>query len=345
MDSLQLMPHDTLTCLIFARLLCLPHNMVAAKSEELARKRLSERVEKDVLKLFPAPPPAFQQHLHQLVSTLLTQQMRFSGSILHLSETAQQAAITFLQLSNRRTINELTWEQVRTVHLIVIALKLSERQQDRVKNESKLQASILANYYHQIPAHAELFHGTLGQVSRELARLAVDAKSSRIGDLKKAILQQWTGELMQAYLTASDAAASLVTAGPSAVTLQPATPPVTATSVPNSNPKPTSKPKPKGETVTTLVGFAEQIEAILPEMTNQQQTMVSIVHIWHYWRTEHPHHIVDFVTFKQLLVEAGKRQLLQLMPAPPNLTLSENELQESAVRCGEQICHLVQVSA
>ncbi len=333
------MQNETLNKLVLARLLCLPRNMVAAKNAETARKRIYDRVEKDLLKLFPEPPLAFQQQLQALVQQALDTHMSFSGTLLQLSEQAQEEASAFLNIQTRRALAELTWEQVRTIYLIAIALDLPPAQQDRVKNESKLQASILVRYHHRLNTPADLFHGTLGQVARELARVAIGARSSRIGDLKKTLLQDWAAELMQAYLGETK-----VLSAPLLQTEAVAPEPMPVTVKRDSKvTKTAAAAATNGKTPASrgLVSFAEQVEAVLPTVNGQQQPQVSIVQAWQQWRSDNPQHVLDLVTFKQLLAEANKRHLLHLTPAPASLLPAE-ELQDSAVNCGEQVCHLVQ---
>ncbi len=203
--------------LILIRLLTIPKNLAAAKSISTARRKIRLKIENDLLKLLEHHGIT-EFYLRDNIDTVLEQYTELSLGFLQLSNEAKQMGLSFLGISGRRVAAGLTWEQVRNIHFIAKALALPTQQRDRVKSESKLQATILAKYYTQlIQQERPLALGTLGQVARELARLAIGAKSSKMTDLKQKLIDDWLSTHLTeaqaevANLSASDAKTSTKT--------------------------------------------------------------------------------------------------------------------------------------
>lgn len=195
--------------LILIRLLTIPKNLAAAKSISTARRKIRLKIENDLLKLLEHHGIT-EFYLRNNIDVILEQYTELNLGFLQLSNEAKQMGLSFLGISGRRVAAGLTWEQVRNIHFIAKALALPTQQRDRVKSESKLQATILAKYYTQlIQQERPLALGTLGQVARELARLAIGAKSSKMTDLKQKLIDDWlSNHLTEAQAEVANISAS-----------------------------------------------------------------------------------------------------------------------------------------
>ncbi|OUD13269.1 hypothetical protein [Thioflexithrix psekupsensis] len=328
---------NTLKQLILARLFCLPNSLLVAKKQEIAQKRIYEQIKRDLLKLFEQPDPYFVAQFQILLQESVAQYFQFSGTALQLLPAAKKEAIDFLGLSGQRNTDNLTWEEVRTIHLIAFILELPPKQRDRVKNEGKLQASILVRFHSHLEQHA-LTQGSLAQVARELSRLAIGAPSSRMGDLKKTLLAQWTHQLMINFLAenppiSTDFAAMI---HPINVTVSRAISPIP--SLESSQVISDLSSKEKNPNANELITqFVEQIKIILQTMPEHS---LLISDVWQKWKNQYEPHS-DLTTFKQLLMEAYRRNLLQLITLPSSVTPSPS-IKNSELLYRGQIYHSIQ---